>query len=83
MTNFACTRCDKVMSNYGEVGYDGPTDPSSTECTPFIDWMTLCSPCYEADTELQAAVAATAEGLAEPLFAEQVDELRDAESMYP
>jgi hypothetical protein len=67
------------MSDYGEVGYDGPADPMNTECGPFLDWLTLCNDCYEADTALKFAVTA----VSEPLFAEELDARHDAEDMYP
>jgi hypothetical protein len=56
------------MSDYAEVGYDGPADPMNTECYPFTDWLTLCDACYEADTALKFAATAVSDSIAEDVW---------------
>jgi hypothetical protein len=46
VSNWFCTRCRKVMSDYREVGYDGPLHPER----PVNDasnaaWQVLCRRC--------------------------------------
>ena len=55
-SNWGCSRCGVVMHDYADVAYDGPADPTNTECSPFGDWQVLCHNCYGKDTELQREV---------------------------
>ncbi len=54
-----CDECDKALTDYRDVGYDGPIDrdgrpnPSNSACTVFAPWKTLCVSC--ASDELEAA----------------------------
>jgi len=50
-SNWYCSECDKVMSNWNEAGYYGPTDsegnpaPEIEESYPFSSWVVLCKEC--------------------------------------
>lgn len=45
VANWVCTCCGKVMSDYAEVGYDGPKDRDCEECHPFLAWEVQCREC--------------------------------------
>jgi hypothetical protein len=40
-----CDRCEATIDDYGDVGYDGPKERGSTECSPFMEWEILCQKC--------------------------------------
>ena len=48
MVEISCTRCGCALPDYAFVAYDGPKEKGSTECSPFMEWVTLCEPCYIA-----------------------------------
>lgn len=51
-TRLVCARCAKSMTDYREVGYDGPAgqgrpDPDNQACSPLMDWIVLCASCAQ------------------------------------
>lgn len=49
-SNWRCSHCGTVLSDYGDVGYDGTAtdgvlDPHNQGCHPFMEWVTLCHDC--------------------------------------
>lgn len=53
-----CDMCGREIITYDDVGYDGPvlddwTDPDeeSSECSPFLEWATVCLWCAEKGFE--------------------------------
>ena len=51
ISNWFCCDCDRNMSDYGEVGYDGPADHGDQvelPCDDFpLEWIVLCKECAE------------------------------------
>jgi hypothetical protein len=49
VSNWFCADCDRIMSDYGEVGYDGPAEygePVDLPCDSFpLEWIVLCQEC--------------------------------------
>lgn len=47
VSNWACSCCGKVMSDYREVGFEGPpTDHDNPTCfLPGMAWLVLCHEC--------------------------------------
>jgi hypothetical protein len=50
---WVCDRCQADLTDYSQVGYDGPADREDTGCNPFMAWETLCLAC-EADHDAEA-----------------------------
>ena len=44
-----CDRCGKQMTDYSEVGYDGPFERDDDACHPFMAWLLLCRNCEKGD----------------------------------
>ena len=44
-----CDRCGVDIFSMAEVGYMGPIDRSSTRCSPFEAFITMCLDCYHRD----------------------------------
>ena len=53
VTNWACSDCGKVMSNYDDVGYEGPEDENDVICSPFQAWKVLCIECASKQLEAE------------------------------
>lgn len=39
--------CGKDLSDYADVGYDGPQNRDDQRCSWFMPWETLCITCEE------------------------------------
>ena len=49
LQSMKCTSCKKEFLSYDDVHYDGPKEKkASSECSPFMEWETLCEKCYSA-----------------------------------
>jgi hypothetical protein len=51
MSNWFCADCDRIMSDYREVGYDGPAENDELVYRPGHtippEWIVLCRECAE------------------------------------
>ena len=54
MSAARCSECECDLSDYGDVGYDGPAstaggrlvpNPDNTDCSPVMAWLKLCRDC--------------------------------------
>lgn len=41
----ACSKCSKPIDSIEDVGYMGSTDRDSKECSPMMDFETVCVEC--------------------------------------
>jgi hypothetical protein len=53
---FQCTRCEKLLA-FDDVAYSGPMtngqpDPDNADCSPFMDFATLCNQCLSEVTSM-------------------------------
>jgi hypothetical protein len=39
-----CTQCDETV-DFSDVAYMGPSDRTSTECSPFQEFIVICRKC--------------------------------------
>lgn len=40
-----CTKCSRPIDTIHDVGYMGPADRDSSECSPMMDFETICTEC--------------------------------------
>jgi|APSaa5957512535_1039671.scaffolds.fasta_scaffold04366_3 hypothetical protein len=45
-TDYKCDKCKKEI-DFEEVGYLGAVDRNNTECSPFMNFETICVECEE------------------------------------